>query len=270
MVKLNTLTTINFLEITMWYEEKINEFTNFSYHIEVSIDGQVWDRVIDHSNYNCRSFQRLWFHPRLVRYIHIVGTKSTANATFIFWQVKYNTEDMHKVEIQNGLVVPKFGYIVSSEYMRAFVINGENNSNNGSLVERYQESQARNERYTYHMLGSAGIVVQLAQPYILSSMRLLLRGDDACSYTVDASVDNEDWERIVNKSDELTQSWQVLKFTPRPILYIRITGVKCAAGNVFRVIYLEVPAQVTFDSNVVEVDRAVTNDGRPTKRLKIQ
>ncbi|XP_050426587.1 uncharacterized protein LOC126836909 [Adelges cooleyi] len=261
MIKLSTPSTINYMEITEWYEYRIDQINCFSYYIEVSIDGQNWVRLIDHSNYNCRTYQYLWFHPRLVRYIHIVGTNSTANKIFIFWQVMYNTEDMHNVEVKNGLVVPKFGYDVSSEDLRAFVIKGRNNSNDGSLVESYEESNARKDRYTYHVLGSGGIVVQLAQPYILSSMRLLLWDDDACSYTVDASVDNKDWERIVNKSNELTQSWQVLKFTPRPILYIRIIGVKCAAGNVFRVIYLEVPAQVTLDSNVVEDDRAVTNDG---------
>ncbi|XP_050426420.1 BTB/POZ domain-containing protein 9-like [Adelges cooleyi] len=268
MLKLNNPSIINFIETIFWYEYRMDELKCFSYYIELSMNGHDWVRVLDHSNYNCRSFQRLWIHPRLVRYIHIVGTRSTANETFSFLDVKYNTEDMHKVEIKNGLVVPKFGYNVTSQYMGAFVIKGENNSNDGSLVKGYYESQARNDRYTYHELGSGFIVVQLALPYILSSMRLLLWGDDSYSYTIEASINNEEWEIIVDKSEELTQSWQVLQFKSRPILYIRITGVKSSAGNVFRIIYLEAPAQVALDSNIVEDNRAVTNYGRLTKRLK--
>ncbi|XP_050426645.1 BTB/POZ domain-containing protein 9-like [Adelges cooleyi] len=226
----------------------------YSYYIEVSMDQNDWIRVIDYSNYDCRSVQRLWFHPRLVRYIHIVGTKSTAKATLRVWDIKYNIHEMYKVEIKNGLVVPKDKYNVASKYMNALVINGQNSVNNHSLLDDYYENYARYDRYTYHLLGSGFILVHLAQPYILSSMRLLLWGgkDQFYSYKIEVSLNKQDWEMIVKKSEELTQSWQVLKFKPRPILYIRITGVKSSAGNDFRIIYLEAPAQVTLDSNAIE------------------
>ncbi|XP_050427021.1 BTB/POZ domain-containing protein 9-like [Adelges cooleyi] len=103
--------------------------------------------------------------------------------------------------------------------------------------------------YTYHYLQSGCIVIHLAQPYILSSMRFLLWGgnDQFYKYTVEDSIDNQDWKWIAHESKELKQSWQVLKFTPRPILYIRITGVYNSAGNDFRILYFEAPAQVIVD-----------------------
>ena len=37
------------------------------------MDQNDWVRVVDHSNYHCRSWQRLYFPQRVVRYIRIVG-----------------------------------------------------------------------------------------------------------------------------------------------------------------------------------------------------
>lgn len=43
------------------------------------MDQKDWVRVIDHSNYFCRSWQNLYFEPRVVLFIKIVGTSNTVN-----------------------------------------------------------------------------------------------------------------------------------------------------------------------------------------------
>lgn len=54
-------------------------FRSYSYYIEVSMEQKDWVRVIDHGDYYCRSWQYLYFEPRVVQYIKIVGTNNTVN-----------------------------------------------------------------------------------------------------------------------------------------------------------------------------------------------
>lgn len=46
------------------------------------MDQKDWIRVIDHTQYFCRSWQYLHFIPRVVQYIKIVGTNNTVNKVF--------------------------------------------------------------------------------------------------------------------------------------------------------------------------------------------
>lgn len=43
------------------------------------MDQKYWVRVIDYTEYCCRSWQHLYFEPRIVLYIRIVGTNNTVN-----------------------------------------------------------------------------------------------------------------------------------------------------------------------------------------------
>lgn len=52
------------------------------------------------------------------------------------------------------------------------------------------------------------------------------------SYYAEVSVNMLDWELIVDKSKELTQSWQLMLFKPRPVVFIRITGTYNSANEV--------------------------------------
>lgn len=45
---------------------------NASYYVEVSVDGNKWDRVVDHSTHWCRAWQYLYFPTRTVRHIRFV------------------------------------------------------------------------------------------------------------------------------------------------------------------------------------------------------
>lgn len=78
-------------------------FRSYSYYIEVSIDQKDWTRVIDHTNYYCRSWQYLFFEPRVVRYIRIVGTNNTVNKVFhlVSFEIMYTNTPFI---LENGLV----------------------------------------------------------------------------------------------------------------------------------------------------------------------
>ncbi|XP_050435266.1 BTB/POZ domain-containing protein 9-like [Adelges cooleyi] len=184
------------------------------------MDRHNWLRVIDHSNYHCRSIQRLWINRRFVRYIRIIGTNNTSNKTFNFLKVMYNTDKLHLVEIKNGLVAPKYNVALPSMDL---------------AVNKRQPDCLQ---------------VQLAQPYVLSSMRLLLNDGESrtSGYIVHVSVNDEDWDMIVDKSNKSARSWQLLNFDPRMIVYIRVTAVRTSKKDEFlRCVNLEAPAQV--DSN---------------------
>ncbi|XP_050435261.1 BTB/POZ domain-containing protein 9-like isoform X3 [Adelges cooleyi] len=218
MIVLNHLSTLNYIEMELYDEQAIS----YTYYIEVSKDRLKWLRVIDHSNYHCRSIQRLWTNRILVRYIRIVGTNNTSNKTFSFLKVMYNTDKLHLVEIKNGLVAPKYNVALPSM---------------GLAVNKRQPDCLQ---------------VQLAQPYVLSSMRILLNDGNSrtCGYIIHVSVNNEDWELIVDNSKKPARSWQLFKFDPTPIVYIRISAVRTSKKDeLIKSVHLVTPAPVSLDSD---------------------
>ncbi|XP_050435403.1 BTB/POZ domain-containing protein 9-like [Adelges cooleyi] len=253
MIVLDHSVNINYIEMEL-------SSCTYSYYIEVSIAKYSWFRVIDHSNYDCRSIQRLWINRIYVRYIRIVGTKNSRNktCTFNILKVMYNTDKMHLVEIKNGLLAPK--YNVASSSMDATVTNGyphwtikevetsPDKIQNAILYDDYENSLL-DRGYTYHDLELGYIEVQLAQPYLLSSMRMLLWDHHKYTYgyTVHVSVNHEDWFLIINNSNKSCQSWQLLQFEQRLVVYIRVTGVHTSyPDKTFNLKYLEAPAQVSL------------------------
>lgn len=53
-----------------------------------------------------------------------------------------------------------------------------------------------------HLIGSGAIIVQLTQPFVVDSMRLLLWDcdDRSYSYTIEVSVDNVKWVMVKDNS----------------------------------------------------------------------
>lgn len=60
----------------------IGFFRSYSYYIETSMDQKDWVRVVDYTNYSCRSWQHLYFKSRVVQFFKIVGTHNTVNKIF--------------------------------------------------------------------------------------------------------------------------------------------------------------------------------------------
>lgn len=101
--------------------------------------------------------------------------------------------------------------------------------------------------YTCHELEAAPnncIIVQLAQPYLLDSMRLLLwdRDDRLYSFYVEVSVDAQVWSRVVEA--ERRRSWQTLYFPRAPVVYVKIVGTANTANEVFHIVHFECPAML--------------------------
>lgn len=78
VVRLGVPSIINHLRVLLWDKDG----RAYSYYVEVSMDEKDWVRVADYTKYHCRSWQELFFVPRVVRYIKIVGTYNNVNRSF--------------------------------------------------------------------------------------------------------------------------------------------------------------------------------------------
>lgn len=68
---------------------------------------------------------------------------------------------------------------------------------------------------------------------VIFSRLLLWDCDDrSYSYYIEASVNNRDWELIVDKTREACRSWQTLTFPARAVVYFKIVGTFNTANEV--------------------------------------
>ncbi|XP_052737427.1 BTB/POZ domain-containing protein 9 isoform X1 [Bicyclus anynana] len=194
VVRLGATTIINHIRLLLWDRDN----RSYAYYVEVSVDQKDWVRVVDHSEYFCRSWQNLYFAPRVVQYIKVVGTSNTINKVFH----AVSLEAYHTVRVpplRDGLVCPTHN--VATVDLSAVVIEGISRSRNALLngdTEHYDWEQG----YTCHQLGSGAIVVQLAQPYMLSSLRMLLWDCDYrhYSYYVEVSLNYWHWDMVADRT----------------------------------------------------------------------
>nr|XP_058944996.1 BTB/POZ domain-containing protein 9-like [Pocillopora verrucosa] len=228
---------INNIKMLLWNKDP----RSYSYYIEVSVDNEDWIRVIDYSKYFCRSWQRLYFKPRVVRYIRVLGVHNTVNKVFhlVHFECSYSNTTYQLGE--DGVIVPFENVALPS--LGASVIEGVSRSRN-ALLNGEVGNYDWNIGYTCHQLGSGAIVVQLPQPYIVNTMRLLLWDLDErkYSYFIEVSCDQQSWVRVVDKTKEVCRSWQYLSFEPRPVVFVRIVGVENTANEVFHCVHFECPA----------------------------
>lgn len=257
-VELGTICIINHIKLLLWDRDN----RSYSYYIEVSANSTNWDRVIDYSQYYCRSWQVLYFHARPVRYIKLVGTHNTVNKVFhvVGLEAMY-TASLPKVI--NGIVVPTAN--VARTDMSAIVVDGVSRTRNALLNGDYVNYDW-DSGYTCHQLGSGEIVVRLGQPYIIGSMRLLLWDCDDRTYSfyIETSVNQKDWHMIVDKRNEQVRSWQNFSFTPRPIVFIRIVGTRNTANEIFHCVHLECPSQ---DPNFLQLEKEKEQEQRANGKI---
>uniref|UniRef100_A0A1B0AIK8 BTB/POZ domain-containing protein 9 n=1 Tax=Glossina pallidipes TaxID=7398 RepID=A0A1B0AIK8_GLOPL len=237
VVELGTICLINHIKILLWDRDN----RAYSYFIEVSANQIQWDRVIDYSQYHCRSWQFLYFQARPVRYIKLVGTHNTVNKVFHV----VSLEAMHIMNIPRvveGIVAPT-GNVATIE-MGAVVVDGVSRTRNALLNGNYVDYDW-DSGYTCHQLGSGEILVRLAQPYYVGSMRLLLWDCDDRTYSfyIETSTNQKDWTMVIDKRDEQARSWQNFTFTARPVVFIRIVGTRNTANEIFHCVHLECPSE---------------------------
>lgn len=237
VITLGKPTIVNTIRLLLWDRDT----RSYSYFIEASVDEKDWVKIIDHSSFLCRSWQTLHFASRVCRYIRIVGVHNTVNK--VFHLVSFEAFHTTRIfQLDSGLIVPQQN--VATIKASASVIEGVSRSRN-ALLNGDTKNYDWDSGYTCHQLGSGSIVVQLAQPYVIGSIRLLLWDCDArtYSYLVDVSTDNQTWIRVADKTKENCRSWQTLYFQRRPVTFIKIVGTRNTANEVFHCVHFECPAQ---------------------------
>lgn len=247
VIKLGQPYIINTIKLLLWDKD----MRSYSYFIEVSMDDKDYERVIDHSSYLCRSWQKLHFPGRVIRYIKIVGTHNTVNRVFhlVSFECLYTNKPF---QVDRGLTVPTEN--VATIKHSALVIEGVSRSRN-ALIDGETRSYDWDSGYTCHQLGSGAICIQLAQPYILSNMRLLLWDCDDRSYSfyIEVSTDQQKWMQVVDKRHDACKSWQTVTFEPLPVTFIRIVGTHNTANEVFHCVHFESPADTSVGSLINSV-----------------
>jgi len=236
VVKLGMPCIINHIKMLLWDRDQ----RAYSYYIEISMDQKDWVKVVDHSRYHCRSWQFLYFSPRVARFIRIVGTHNTVNKVFhvVTMEAMYTDAEYN---LEAGLLIPKNN--IATQPKSATVIEGVCRSRN-ALLNGETSSYDWDSGYTCHQLGSGAIMVQLGQPYALDSMKLLLWDcdDRSYSYYIEVSVNQRDWEVVCDRTREACRSWQAISFVRRPVVFIRIVGTHNTANEVFHCVHFECPA----------------------------
>jgi len=123
--------------------------------------------------------------------------------------------------------------------------------------------------YTCHQLGSGSVVVQLGQPFLLDSMRLLLWDcdDRFYGYYIEVSTNQRDWTMVCDRSRGSCSSWQVIPFRRRPVVFIRIVGTRNSANEVFHCVHFECPAQCDVERHrLAELEQQEPADGGRSSR----
>lgn len=239
VIKLAQPYILNTFRMLLWDRD----MRSYSYYIEVSMDDKDYEKVIDHTKYLCRSWQNLHFPARVVRYVRIVGTHNTVNRVFhlVSFECFYTNKPFH---LEQGLVVPTEN--VATINASACVIEGVSRSRN-ALINGDIRHYDWDSGYTCHQLGSGAVIVQLAQPYVVESMRLLLWDcdDRSYSYYIEVSTDQKTWHTVADKRNEPCKSWQHLTFEKRPVAFVKIVGTSNTANEVFHCVHFECPAEKT-------------------------
>lgn len=142
----------------------------------------------------------------------------------------------------DGLVAPKLN--VATIEKSAAVLEGVSRNKN-SLLNGNVKDYDWDCGYTCHQLGSGNILIQLGQPYLIDSIKILLWDCDERTYSfyIEASVNETDWTTIVDKKTERLQSWQTFSFELQPISFFRIVGTFNSANEIFHVVHFECPSQ---------------------------
>lgn len=236
VIKLALPSIINNIKMLLWDRD----MRSYSYQVEVSMDDKDWVRIIDYSQYLCRSWQNLRFPATVVRYIRVVGTHNTVNRVFhlVTFEALYNSTPC---TVENGIIVPDEN--VATVKNSAMVIEGVSRSRN-ALINGDTKNYDWDSGYTCHQLGSGSIIVQLSQPYLLSDLRILLWDCDGRSYSFYVEVSNnmQKWSVVADKTKEACKSWITMTFKKQPVTFFKIVGTHNTANDVFHCVHFECPA----------------------------
>jgi hypothetical protein len=83
--------------------------------------------------------------------------------------------------------------------------------------------------------------VKLAKVYELQQIHMMLYDLDnrGYQYVISTSADGRSYQTLVDRSKGQWRSWQVIRFPPRPVQYIKINGLTNSANPRFHIVELE-------------------------------
>ncbi|TFK09276.1 cytochrome P450 2K4-like [Platysternon megacephalum] len=164
-------------------------------------------------------------------YIRIVGTHNTVNKVFhiVAFECMFTNKTF---TLEKGLIVPTENVATIADC--ASVIEGVSRSRN-ALLNGDTKNYDWDSGYTCHQLGSGAIVVQLAQPFMIGSIRLLLWDcdDRSYSYYIEVSTNQQQWTMVADRTKVSCKSWQAITFDRQPASFIRIVGTHNTANEVW-------------------------------------
>ncbi|KAK0420028.1 hypothetical protein QR680_014468 [Steinernema hermaphroditum] len=266
MIQLGKTCMLGSLKLVL---HRYTESNFYNYYVEMSTDGESWEKVIDNTNSRCCSVQDLVFKSRPVKYIKITGTYSSHSEVLAvaYFQCpsqspKYNYcdtftdksvrifDEEHELE-QWGLAgrtdiyIPRKGVnvatveddaevIVSGDGVvgpQNCIINGSDTVTNGSGIQGVD-------------IGGS-IVVRLGRIYVLDSLQFALWATYGVyyHYYIEMSIDGEEREMVIDKRVTQCRSFQDLHFTQRAVKYIRIVGTHKSSkkDSSFQIISFQCP-----------------------------
>ncbi|CAO2608665.1 BTB/POZ domain-containing protein 9 [Lemmus lemmus] len=198
-------------------------------------------------------------------YIRIVGTHNTVNK--IFHIVAFECMFTNKTfTLEKGLIVPMENVATIADC--ASVIEGVSRSRN-ALLNGDTKNYDWDSGYTCHQLGSGAIVVQLAQPYMIGSIRLLLWDcdDRSYSYYVEVSTNQQQWTMVADRTKVSCKSWQSVTFERQPASFIRIVGTHNTANEVFHCVHFECPEQQSSQKEESSEEPGTGDPNTPSQQL---
>ncbi|CAF1098253.1 unnamed protein product [Adineta steineri] len=256
-VKLDGPSIINHIKLLLWDKDT----RAYSYYVEVSVDDLTWTRIIDYRTYLCRSWQKLYFAPAVATSIRVVGTHNTVNKVFHLVSM-----EVYYIQKPFALIGDIYAPVENVATLEGSAVVSEGVSRvRNALINGDYLSYDWDSGYTCHQLGSGGIVIQLCQPHVVSSMRLLLWDCDnrSYSYYIETSYDNMTWSKVVDRQTAACRSWEILTFSPRIVVFIRICGTHNTANEVFHCVHFECPCRPdVLKSYMNEQTSILTSDDR--------
>ncbi|XP_037049998.1 BTB/POZ domain-containing protein 9-like isoform X2 [Bradysia coprophila] len=147
VVELGTLCIINQLKIRL-------SDHSYSYYVAVSLSQNDWVRVVDFTEFVCRSYQELYFEPRSVRYIKLVGTSNRSEVDRKFAEFRvlnlkaYYTPN--QPALVNGFISPTRN--VAKVERGAWVIEGfcDSTLDSPNVILNGTPNRILNRHYTDH------------------------------------------------------------------------------------------------------------------------
>jgi len=227
-IDLGQIRLINYIELHLYDLTEEDSFAHHSYAyvVETSIDkDNNYFRVIDHSQNICCSKQRIFFYPREVRYIKIIGIASYVNLhlnqdNHYLYLRSFSCQLIHRrFDISRGLWAPEER--VTDVDFGCRLVSGNNIPEGDTHWMLKPDCPEIN--YSYHGIirkkNKKYLMVQLPQPVFINRLSINLIGD-GYKYQIKGFLRDPDDSSTL----DLDESYNFDTFEPTPVHFIKIKG----------------------------------------------